>query len=253
MSADTAMEVGRLFKPISQIANTLVASQRDVFIRLPGLVAYWPMGIKFLDGDVAEHSGTSFSLAQVGLCPTGYDGNAFTHLGNGVNYLTAPAPFDITGLETFITPSLRGLTMGGWFMFDATPAANSGIMTKDKLSPNRGYTMTYHNTNTVRFHVSGNGASIVSVISQTAPLSIWHFCVARFIPSTEIATFVDGDKSTNTSVIPASLNVSTQAFEVGRQFNTDSLTLHGKARDAFICASALSDQIIEEVRTASAP
>ena len=86
MSADTAFEVGRLFKPLSTIASVLAAPHEDLFIRLPGLEAYYPMSIVDSFGGARNHTG-NVSLFQTGTVPVGYDGNSFRQLGNGVNYL----------------------------------------------------------------------------------------------------------------------------------------------------------------------
>lgn len=253
MSEDTALEVGRLYVPLKQIADTLVTSQKDVFIRLPGLIAYWPMGIRDISGNVRDHSGAGSTLPEVGTCPVGYDGNAFSHLGNGTNYLQAGSGFGVTGLETWITGSLRGLTVGGWFMFDATPGTSGGLASKDNVAPNRGYYLALTSSLTLIFSVSATGAAQVFSTSAATGLSAWHFVVGRFLPSTEVAVFVDGDKSTNTTSVPAQCNVSTGAFEVGRFASLNSAILHGKARDVFVCAAALSDALIEQIRVTSVP
>lgn len=253
MSEDTAFEIGRLYPPIKAIADTLVASQKDIFVRLPGLVGYYPGGIRNQSGNLSEHSGNAYTLLQTGVCPVGYDGNAFSHLGNGTNYLHAAAIFPITGLETWITSSMRGLTIGGWFMVDSTPASLAGIISKWAPSPDRGYALEWVSSNVARFAMSSNGAAAFFVDSSASPISTWTFLVGRFIPSTEIAVFANGDKSVNTTAIPASVNVSTQDFEIGRIDGDNALIFHGKARDVFICAAALSDALIEEIRVTSAP
>lgn len=253
MSAKTAFEVGRLFQPIKAIADVLTASQKDVFVRLPGLLAYWPMGIRFSSGAVVEHGGAGDALVQTGICSVGYDGNSFAHLGDGVNYLSASSAFGVTGLETYIDVSLRGLTIGGWFMIDSSPSILSGLISKDKPSPDRGYVLGWTTSEAPQFQVSGNGTSVSSVVGGGSTTGQWHFVVGRFIPSAEIAIFNDGDKSANVTAIPASVNVSTQAFEVGRTYNDNSRVIDGKARDVFVCAVALSDALIEETRAASVP
>jgi hypothetical protein len=103
------------------------------------------------------------------------------------------------------------------------------------------------------FFVSSNGAATFTVTGSPLTIGAWHFIALRFIPSTEIAVFQDGDKAVNATAIPASINVSTQNFEIGRYINDDSRTFHGRARDVFICAAALSDALIEEVRATSVP
>jgi len=253
MSEETAFEVGRLYVPLKSIADTLVASQKDVFVRLPALVGYWPMGIRDNAGNVSDHAGGGGFFAETGVCPTGYDGDSFTHIGNGTNYLSASAAFGITGLETWVDSSIRGLTVGGWFMVDAGSGTARGIISKDGVSPQRGYGLTVDATNSVSFFMSGNGAAIFGVAGPAFPLLEWTFLVGRFIPSTEVAIFTNGDKATSTTAIPASQFVSSQALEIGRFLANNTRIVHGKARDVFICASALSDALIEEVRVTSVP
>lgn len=253
MSKESAFEVGRLYLQVKRIADTLTASQKDVFIQLPGLLAYYPMGIRFLTGAVAEHGGSGIQLLQTGVCPVGYDGNAFTHLGDGTNYLSASGVMGVTGLETWMSSSLRGLTAGGWFMFDSLPGTSGGLLSKDDVAPDRGYYLAFGSAGVVTFSISGTGAAQVFAASGAVNLGAWHFVVGRFDPSIEVAVFVDGDKVTNTTAVPAQCNVSTGNFEVGRFAQNDALIQHCKARDVFICAGALSDALIEEVRVTSVP
>lgn len=253
MSADTAFEVGRLYTPLRQIADVLTATGHGAIDVLPGLQQYWTGGTRRFNGQIAEHGGGGTALTEFGSIPTGYDGNSYFHVGNGVNYGTLNTGAGITGLETWIDPTLRGLTIGGWFMVDTLPSVAGGLISKSADSPDRGYALTVTPAPEYLFLVSGNGAAAFQAISPTSTISVWRFIVGRYIPSTEIAIFVDGDKTVNTTAIPASLNVSAQAFELGRYFNTDSYIAHAKMRDVFVCAAALSDTLIEEVRKASSP
>lgn len=252
-SSEVAFEVGRLFAPITAIAEKLIAQQQDIFIKLPGIVAYYPFSITNASGDGLNHAGDTNRLTQVGTVPLAFDGNAYRHTGAGINYFDGGAIYGLTGTETFITASLRGFTIGGWFMVDTLPAAAAGMMSKDKISPQRGYTLVWKNAGNPALVVSSNGAATSTVDALASTLASWHFVVGRFIPSTELAIFVDGDKTTNTTAIPAQCFVSSQAFEIGRTFNDNNQVLHMKARDVFICRTALSDAILENLRVASAP
>ncbi len=253
MSLESAFEIGRLFDPINRIAATLVASQKDVFVRLPALVAYWPMGIRG-NGNVYDHGGSGITMTQTGVCPTGYDGNSFIHLGDGTNYVkSASTLLDITGLETWVTSSLRGLTIGGWFMIDGLPSGQGGLAGKFGVITDYGYAIVVHSSGTIQTIVSSNGSTIFAATSAVAQTGQWLFLAGRFTPSTEVAVFVNGDKAVNTTAIPASVNVSSQDFEAGRFAADNSSIAHCKARDVFVCASALSDALIEEVRTTSVP
>lgn len=253
MSKESAFEVGRLYVPLKTIADTLTASQKDVFIRLPGLISYYPMGIRDIAGNVRDHSGAGSTLSQVGVCPVGYDGNSFTHLGNGANYLQASTGFGVTGLETWISSSIRGLTIGGWLMIDTSPTTQAGIFSKDGPAPQRGYSLGLTTGDQPFFAASSTGAASVAAVGGVASIGVWHFFAGRFTPGAEVAIFSDGDKTVNTTAVPASINVSTQAFEVGRYLNDNNRVIHGKTRDVFVCASALSDALIEEVRVTSVP
>ncbi len=253
MSKESAFEVGRLYVPLKTIADTLTASQKDVFVRLPGLLGYWPMGIRDSVGNVPDHAGGGGFFTEVGTVPTGYDGDSFVHLGNGTNYLTTVTSFGVTGLEAWISSSIRGLTIGGWFMIDSLPASAAGFISKDAAAPNRGYYLAVTSAGAVTFSMSATGAAQSFVTSPATSTGVWHFITGRFMPSAEVATFVDGDKTTNSTAIPAQCNVSTGNFEVGRFAQTNSFVLHGKTRDVFICAAALDDALIEEVRVTSTP
>jgi len=253
MGLETAFEIGQASLQIKRIADILSASQKDVFVRLPGLMAYWPMGIRLSSGAVAEHAGPGNSLLQTGICPTGYDGNSFAHLGDGTNYLYASGGFGVTGLETWVSSSLRGLTVGGWFMIDSQPANQAGLITKWGAVTQYGYGMNVNSAGAIIAQISGNGSNFFAASSAAVATGQWAFFVARFIPSTEVAVFVNGNKTTNTTAIPVSANVSTQNLEVGRSTADDNFIAHAKARDVFICAAALSDALIEEIRVTSTP
>lgn len=253
MSAEAAFEVGRLFAPLKQIADTLTATQKDVFVELPGLAGYYPMSVRNGSGHAVEHSGSGSHLLQTGTCPTGYDGNAFVQLGNGTNYLNVVTTYAITGTETWISSSLRGLTIGGWFMLDSVGGSSGGLVSKDAAPPNRGYFLVATTTPTITFAVSAAGGSGIGVTSASTTMAEWHFIVGRFTPATEVAVFVDGDKTVNVTAIPASANVSSGNFEVGRFSSLDANIQHCKARDVFICATALSDDLIETVRNSTRP
>ncbi len=253
MSKESAFEVGRLYQPIKAIADTLVASQKDQFVRLPGLAGYYPMGIRNQSGHAVEHSGANANLLQTGTCATGYDGNSFAHLGNGTNYLFGAGLYQITGLETWISSSIRGLTLGCWVMVDSYPSIQGGICSKFGVITDYGYSLLVHTANEFRFIVSSNGSATFAADGIVPNLGQWYFVAGRFTPSSEVALFVDGNKDVNTTAIPASINVSAQAFELGRYLVDNARILHGKVRDVFICASALSDALIEEIRATSAP
>lgn len=138
-------------------------------------------------------------------------------------------------------------------MFDATPATSGGAISKDDTAPDRGYYLALTSTLTMIFSVSGTGAAQTFTTSGVTTLATWHFVAGRFTPSSEVAVFVDGDKTTNPTAVPAQCNASATSFQLARFAGLDSTVLHGKARDVFVCAAALSDALIEQIRITSAP
>lgn len=253
MSLEVAFEIGQASQQIRRIADVITSTAKDIFVRLPGLEVYFPGSVRDASGLLRDHSGSGKSLVQTGTCATGYDGNSFVHLGNGTNYFGGGSFAGVTGLESFISSSIRGLTVGGWFMIDTTPTTNSGLISRDAPSPERGWALAWHTTDIASFTMSGNGAAAFSALSPVASVGVWNFIVGRFIPSSEVAVIINGDKSVNTTAIPASINVSTQGFEIGRFYADNNRVIHGKVRDVFVCAAALSDDLIEQVRQTSTP
>lgn len=253
MSSES-VEIGRLWLQLKRIADVMTAGQKDLFIGLPGLTGYFPMSIVDTAAKAVNHAQGGLDLAEVGVCPIGYDGNSYRQLGSGVNYLSSSLDYALTGLETYIETAMRGFTIGGWFNVGSLSPSFSGLISKDGGTANRGYSLAISSAGLVRLQVSLSGGT--PVFEETATvigIGGWHFVVARFTPSVEMSVFVDGNKSTKTTGVPASCNVSSQAFEVGRFFAVDANILTSKVRDAFVARAILSDELIEELRLASQP
>lgn len=253
MGVETAFEVGRLYQPIKAISDILTSSREDIFTNLPGIEGHYPMSVVNSTGRAISDTGAGSPLIQTGLVPVGYDGNSYRQLGNGTNYLSAVGVYGLTGTETFISSSIRGFTIGGWFWLDSVPTSTSGLISRSAVIPQLGYELKINSLREAKFLISNDGTALVQVDGPLISLTEWHFIVARFIPSVEIAMFVDGVKLVETSGIPSSCFVSSGQFEVARLHGSDTQILTVKCRDVFICWSALSDALISTIRTATAP
>lgn len=133
------------------------------------------------------------------------------------------------------------LFLGGWFWFDAT--GTMGLISKwTELANNRAYRL-FLSAGTYSFSVSTDGTAVTTVNSSVAfQANAWHLILGRYTPSTEMAIFVDGVESDNTSSIPASINVaSTAILEVGRSNGTNYLD--GRISIAFLANSAPHDGV----------
>lgn len=254
MSLEAAFEVGRLFLPLKTIADQFSLAQKDLFIRLPGLRGYWPMSAVNYLGRAIDHSNASVNLQRTGAPTYAFDGNAYAQLGVATDFLyTASGELDFTGTEAWIASGIRGLTVGGWFKIQTSPSVAAGLISKDAAPTERGFVLAWSAADSPELNISGDGTASVIVTHSAKTLNAWHFIVGRFTPSTEVAVFVNNDKVVNTTSVPASLNVSTQNFEVGRFYNDNARVVHGQSRDVFICAAALSDATISDLYGASLP
>jgi len=249
-----SVEIGRLYQPIKQIADSLVHQEREPFINLPGLRGYWPMSAVDFLGNAKDHSAGSSDLSGSGAPLFGYDGDSFVQCGVASDFLQgSTSAQDVTGVETWIDPSIRGLTVGCWVKVDDTPGTVGGLVTIYGAAGQRSFALFFNSSREVAFGVSGAGTVVVNVYSAAIVIGVWAFVVGRFTPSIEVAVFANGVKSVVTASVPANTFNSTNPFEVGRISNNDAQILEGKFRDVFICAAVLSDVQIENIRLSSMP
>jgi len=252
--SNESIEIGRLWLQLKRIADSLVPQVREPFIGLPGLLGYWPMSIVDFLGNAKDHSGASSDLARIGAPTFNYDGDSYVQCGVATDYLAGSTSAQtVIGTEVWMASGLRGLTLGGWFKIDVVPTLTSGLVTKGGGTPNRGYELILDTSNQPTFTVSIDGTATVQVLGSAIGVASWVFIVGRFTPSSELALFIDQVKTTNTTSIPATINVNAQPFEIARRLNTNTRITECKVRDCFLAASVLSDAAIESVRLATLP
>lgn len=231
----------------------------DTILTLPGLRGFWPMSSVGNAGAAIDISGQQRSLAKSGFCLYGSDNKMpYVHFNGIDEYLTRidDPGLDILGNEPYI--SSPGLTIGGFFRFsNFSDTSQTALVGKYGGGVGQRSYLIGVNTPSGRspvFSVSQDGTNIVSVqhITQLYP-TIWYFIAARFVPSQEMALFVDGDKVINTapgkgisaSSVPSSIYNSPSPFQIGAAFS--SMLFSGSAALCFVCVSALSDDDILRV------
>lgn len=139
-------------------------------------------------------------------------------------------------------------TMGGWVWFGyAGRPYDCAIIGKwYESTDDRGYVLYKDKSGNIVFSVSESGNSALTTIQdggEHAKVSQWHYIVARYKPSTELALFVDGDWYSNVTDIPASIHDSAEAFEIGR--SNRSNYFDGRMSHIFVSAVAIDDVDIE--------
>lgn len=219
------------------------------FLGLPGLRAYWPMNAFDASGNAIDQAGLDLVLTYNGN--PGYNvttqGAGYLDLDGTGDYLSRAdeASLDIIGTETCVASAQRGLTIGGWFWFDVT--GTETMISKYESSSQLSFLLRL-DTSTPTFYISDTGSdvSLKSVAAATISTSTWYNIVGRFDPSTELAIFVNGTKTTNTTSIFSAIFNSTGALRIGAIFSASQL-LNGRVSNCFMSAMALSDTAISNL------
>lgn len=212
-----------------------------------GLRGLWPMSaIDYTNPQVTDLSGHGYDLTNNNVALFEYSGLTFYATFDGVNQYFSRADggaanwADITGLETYISPADRGLTIGGWFY--SLDIAASILIGKIGAAGQRSYWIQQTNT-TTDFQISVDGTAVVSVSDAIAPAAAWRFIVGRFDPSAATYINVNERQTQNVAAIPASIFDSTSSFTIAAT-SLGGTNFHGTASLCFVCTSFLSDVIV---------
>ena len=218
-------------------------------LALPGLRGFWPMSSFNEAGNAYDLSGQGRIASYNGNPLYGYENLVqwinFDGVGDYLNRGTE-AGLDILGTESYVTPAYRGLTLGGWFYVDqhVTGGDGDGLIAKITYINDYSYGLITDNTPNATFLISSTGAvGGVQSISETITYQSWYFIVGRFIPSTELKVWVNATQATLAVGVAASIFNSAADLEIGA-YNTGANLTDGKASLVFLCATAVSDPII---------
>lgn len=206
-----------------------------MFTGLPGLRGYWPMSSQTqAAGDlVYDLSGQGRSLTRTGAEMVGVYNDVVPYAEfNGTTDNLNRA--DETGLD--ITGAL---TLGGWFWLDSLTGVRPLMSKWGTGLATRAYSLDV-NAGTARLTL-GTGAAVTSYNGSAVSVSGWHFIVGRRVASSTADIFVDGVETNNASVLAALVN-SANAFRIGH--DDDANFLDGRAGPCFLCAAALSDNLL---------
>ncbi len=225
-----------------------LANAQSLFTSLPGLRGLWFMSGTDSNGDVFDISGVGKTLTNNNIVT--FDNDSLVPYGQFIRanskYLERvdEADLDISGTEAFIVDN--GLTLGGWFRHDSTGAVAQGYLTKWGDTPNSAYFLIKNTNEQVVFSMSDDGTNVSNVFSAVITAGVWRFCVGRFIPSSEVAVFVNNVKVT-AATARASIFNSSANFRVGSTNAVTTRFLDGRAAFCFLCASALPDFMISNL------
>lgn len=219
----------------------------------PGLRGLWYPGVAGETGSMPDRSGSARTLSYVGtqtiklyndLVPYwDYPGVGSRHFRND------EAGLEIAGNgEGYIDSELAGLTIGGWFWADAL-TSDDIVMCKDDVGASRAYLLSGRETNSqARFGVSNNGTAVTEVGGATGSFATgeWRFLVGRFVPSTQVGIFSNGDWVLNTTSIPATIyTAGTAAFTIAARSGGAGNLFDGRFAVGFLAAAAWPDALID--------
>lgn len=201
------------------------------FMTLASLRAFWPFSSTY--GSAYDISGQGRTLTNNGSITTTQYGPAVYGDLNGSSQYWSRA--DEAGLEV----GGVGLTLGGWFRFDALGTANlEGLIGKHNATGDqRSYGLILNSSSGIRFQVSSDGTSVsVSQIDSSGTLVVntWYFIVGTWEASTRISIWINGVETYSTSSVVATSFDSTAAFEIGRR-NIASSYVNGQHSFCFLC------------------
>lgn len=207
------------------------------YLALPELRAFWPFSSSAENGDLADLSGQTRTMSNNGSAVRATI-NGFVAYGefDGADDYYNRA--DEAGLD--IT---EDLTVGCWVWLDDTSVVDF-IIAKGDNSTAAGSSFALYSLNGVLQWDVFDGATPYQLGGEALEQGAWQFVVGRFNPSTELASFINISKTTDATA-PATINNVATGLHLGANAGTDLLT--GRMSMAFVCASALEDEVIESL------
>jgi hypothetical protein len=210
------------------------------YLGLPGLRGFWPMSGLNTSGDIIDFSGHGLDLSLNGDPDVNLFGDYYSRADEAL--------LDITGTDTGVNSAIQGLTLGCWFYTtDITPATIEFFFSKWKgVNTFRSYLLDVQTSGLLLFGISDDGISATTVTIADAQDATWHFLAGRFVPSTSIDIYLDKSKATNTTSIPASIYAGIAPLTIGANATPDRY-FAGRIALPFLCAAALSDEVVRHL------
>ena len=228
------------------------------FFAFPGLRGLWRAGNRNGVANLVDLSGQSRTLTDNNTVVTGVTGNILTRDNfDGTNQFYSRADeagLSITGLETHMGPTRRGLCFGWWCYPDTRPGAVVGLMTKwITATNNRSYMLTINAGNMFAVSISNlgtaNDANATWATAIPAVPDRWWFVCADYDPSNYLRLYV-GDSLGNfgyvadTTGIPASIFDGTAPLELGRYNANNANCFDGKYSVAWLASGLVGESLI---------
>jgi hypothetical protein len=225
----------------------------SALLALPGLRAAWPMSVVGLvQPECTDVSGHGYDLATpaaigdvvFGYGPTGippmayFWGLANCYLfradGGANNWADIGNAFG----DFQILNTQRGLSLGGWFWWQALPGAIHFLMGKDDVGANRQYQLSLQAANVIQFVVWPGPV----LVNSTATINVgWNHCVGIYDrTSQDLHVVLNGVVTTNAGAAPAALVDTGAPFTIGAD-GGGTCRLTGYASMCFLSGASMED------------
>lgn len=229
-----------------------LAEANTTYLALPALRGFWQPGAIDETGAIYDQGGQSRKLTMNGTPTLQVRSNvtSISALNGTTDFFSraTEAGLNIIGTEASVLAANRGIAVGGWFNVTTFAAGHELIGKTDSGTVTNWQYGIYHNVGGPP--VFAVGAAATGVTSSVSPsAATWFFVVGRWTPSTELAVFVNGTKTTNTTAIPATIPVpaTPRPFTIGVHGQGGIGFLPGFWGQAFLCGAILTDDLINYV------
>lgn len=200
------------------------------YLMLSELRGFWPMS--------ASDEGPNVMSLVNGAAMVKQGGPTYGTWGLAPYVALAANAYLRSALDTALDTT-GALTAGLWVWLDTFGTPIMGIWE----TPGEGWQIYSNSGGTLSVKVEGGGGSTVYTTTTAAAVSsgAWHFVVARYRPSTELALCVDGTWTRNVTSIPASITNPTKRLAIGTNSDASGTRMTGRVSLAFLCHAALTD------------
>lgn len=204
-------------------------------LALPQLRAYWPFTSADENGNVYDVSGQGRTLTNNNAATFGTSDLRVYATTNGTDEDFSRA--DEAGLEF-----AGAMTALGWWYFSRASGTEEVMLSKAGALGGSGWYLARGTTNDLKFRINATtNVTANNVVAQDT----WVHCAVRFTPSTEMAIFANGEKTTFTSSIPASITGNALAFSVNSALASGTARyFQGNVCQIVLCGAAVSDVLI---------
>lgn len=227
-------------------------SMCSMLLGMPGLRAAWPMSVVGLvQPECTDISGHGYHLstpAAIGTVVFGYGPTGVTPmaymwgLANCYLFRADAGALDWADIGTVagefqIRATQRGLSLGGWFWWQALPGAFQFLMGKDDGGANRQYSLRINAGNTVTFEVWPGPVNVTSAATINTD---WNHVLGIYDRTTQdLYVVLNGVVATNAGGAPAALNDTGASFTIGAD-GAGANRFVGYTSDCFLSACSLN-------------